>query len=73
MITIFGAGGVLSNEAVKLLAARKQSFRLVARHARPVTGAAETISADLREVRAIVDDRLDSDVLQFDPGFLKFL
>ena len=30
MITILGAGGVMSNEVVKLLAAAKQPFRLVA-------------------------------------------
>ncbi len=49
MITILGAGGVISNEAIKLLSARKQPFRLVARHARPAGGAAETISADLSD------------------------
>jgi nucleoside-diphosphate-sugar epimerase len=49
MITILGAGGVIGNEAVKLLSARRQPFRLVARNARPVTGATEVISADLSD------------------------
>jgi len=49
MITILGAGGVIGNEAVKLLSARKQPFRLVARNARPVPGATEMISADLSD------------------------
>ena len=47
MITILGAGGVIANEAVKLLSARKQPFRLVARRARVVPAATEMISADL--------------------------
>jgi len=49
MITILGAGGVIANEVVKLLTARNQPFRLVARHARPLPGATEVISADLSE------------------------
>jgi nucleoside-diphosphate-sugar epimerase len=49
MITILGAGGVIGNEAVKLLSARKQPFRLVARNAHPVPDAAEVISADLSD------------------------
>jgi uncharacterized protein YbjT (DUF2867 family) len=49
MITILGAGGVIANEVVKLLSARKQPFRLVARNARPVRGATEMISADLSD------------------------
>ena len=49
MITILGAGGVIGNELVKLLAVQKQPFRLVARHARPVPSATETISADLTD------------------------
>jgi nucleoside-diphosphate-sugar epimerase len=49
MITILGAGGVISNELVKLLAARKQPFRLVGRHAATAPGAAETVSADLSD------------------------
>ena len=49
MITILGAGGVIARELVKLLSARKQPFRLVARHARPLPGATEMTSADLSE------------------------
>src|SRR3989442_15956661 len=49
MITILGAGGVIANEVVKLLSARKQPFRLVARHARPLPGATEMISADISD------------------------
>jgi nucleoside-diphosphate-sugar epimerase len=49
MITILGAGGVIANEVVKLLSARKQPFRLVARHARAVPAATEMISADLSD------------------------
>jgi len=49
MITILGAGGVIANEVVKLLSARKQLSRLVARHARAVPAATETISADLSD------------------------
>ena len=35
MITILGAGGAIGNELVKLLSARKQSFRLVGRNDSP--------------------------------------
>jgi nucleoside-diphosphate-sugar epimerase len=49
MITILGAGGAIANEVVKLLSARKQLFRLVARKARPVSGATEIISADVSD------------------------
>src|SRR5262249_13560112 len=49
MITILGAGGVIANDVVKLLSARRQPFRLVARHARAVSAGAEVISADLSD------------------------
>src|ERR1700693_272189 len=49
MITILGAGGAIANQLVKLLSARKQPFRLVARNPRPVPGAREMISADLSD------------------------
>jgi nucleoside-diphosphate-sugar epimerase len=49
MITILGAGGVISNELSKLLAASKQPFRLVSRHPSPMQGAAEIVSADLSD------------------------
>ncbi|MGA2203457.1 MAG: NAD-dependent epimerase/dehydratase family protein [Terriglobales bacterium] len=49
MITILGAGGAIGNELVKLLSARKQSFRLVGRNPRNVVGATEAISADIAD------------------------
>lgn len=49
MITILGAGGAISNELVKLLAARKLPFRLVSRNPVPTPGAAEVVSADLAD------------------------
>jgi uncharacterized protein YbjT (DUF2867 family) len=49
MITIFGAGGDISNELVKLLAARNQAFRIVGRNPRPTQGATETLAADLTD------------------------
>jgi len=50
MITIHGAGGVIGDELAKLLAARNQPFRVVARHPRMVPGAAETVAADLADL-----------------------
>lgn len=47
MLTILGAGGAIGNELVKLLALRKQPFRLVGRNPRMVPGAAEVHPADL--------------------------
>jgi nucleoside-diphosphate-sugar epimerase len=49
MITILGAGGAIGNELVKLLAARKQPFRLVGRNPGPVLGATEVVAADLTD------------------------
>ena len=49
MITILGAGGAIGNELVKLLAARKQPFRLVGRNPHSVIGATETVSADIAD------------------------
>jgi nucleoside-diphosphate-sugar epimerase len=49
MITILGAGGVIANEVVKLLSARRKPFRLVARNVRPPPGATEMIAADLSD------------------------
>jgi nucleoside-diphosphate-sugar epimerase len=49
MITILGAGGAIGNELAKLLAARKQPFRLVSRKARSTPGATETREADLSD------------------------
>ena len=49
MITILGAGGAIGGELVKLLAARKEQFRLVGRHPVAAPGAAEVVSADLAD------------------------
>jgi len=49
VITILGAGGAIGNELVKLLAARKQPFRVVERTPRETPGAAETRAADLTD------------------------
>ncbi|MGA2571407.1 MAG: NAD-dependent epimerase/dehydratase family protein [Terracidiphilus sp.] len=47
MITILGAGGAIGNELVRLLEARKETFRLVGRKPIARPGAAETVAADL--------------------------
>lgn len=49
MITILGAGGVISNELVKLLVADAQPVRLVGRHPVLLEGAEEIVSADLAD------------------------
>ena len=49
MITILGAGGAISNEVVKLLAARKLKFRLVGRNPISMPGDTEVVSADLSD------------------------
>ena len=49
MITILGAGGVIGNELVKLLAARKQPFRLVGRNPKATPRATEVLAADLTD------------------------
>ncbi len=49
MITLLGAGGAISNELVKFLAARKQPFRLVGRSPHAVSGPTEIIAADLSD------------------------
>lgn len=47
MITILGAGGIISNELVKLHTARKEPFRLVSRRRRKDPCATEEVEADL--------------------------
>jgi nucleoside-diphosphate-sugar epimerase len=49
MITILGGGGAIGNELVKLLAAKKQPFRLVGRNPKATPGATETLAADLTD------------------------
>ncbi len=63
MITILGAGGAISNELVKLLAARQQPFRLVGRTPRPVPGATETVAADLSSSEQTIRAVRGSDVV----------
>ena len=62
MITILGAGGAIGNELVKLLAARKEPFRLVGRNPRPAQGATEAVSADITDkdqtVRAVAGSKV---------------
>jgi nucleoside-diphosphate-sugar epimerase len=48
MITILGAGGSIANGLAKLLAERKQPFRLVGRNPKPISGG-ETFAADLAD------------------------
>lgn len=63
MYTILGAGGSVSNELVKLLAAREIPFRTVSRHGGATPGAAETRVADLTEHHATVEVVAGSDVV----------
>ncbi|HET6170097.1 MAG TPA: NAD-dependent epimerase/dehydratase family protein [Terracidiphilus sp.] len=49
MITILGAGGVISDELARLLAARKLPLRLVSRRGVAMPGTAETVVADLSD------------------------
>jgi len=49
MITILGAGGSIGNELVKVLAERKQPFRLAGRNPKMAPGAAEVHSADFSD------------------------
>ena len=62
MITILGAGGAIGNELVKLLAARKEPFRLVGRNPRPAPGATETVGADITDrdqtIRAVAGSKV---------------
>jgi nucleoside-diphosphate-sugar epimerase len=48
VITILGAGGPIASELAKLLAERKQAFRLVGRNPKSIYGG-ETFSADLAD------------------------
>ncbi len=62
MITILGAGGAIGNELVKLLAARKEPFRLVGRNPRPAPGATEAVGADITDrdqtIRAVAGSKV---------------
>ena len=63
MYTILGAGGSVSNELVKLLAARNLPFRIVSRHAEATTGAAEARTADLTRQQQTVDAIAGSEIV----------
>lgn len=62
MITILGAGGVISNELGTLLAQQQQAFRLVARKPTTLPGATERMAADLTDldqtVHAVAGSRI---------------
>ena len=49
MITILGAGGAISNELVRVLAATNQPFRLVGRNPKTIPGTTGTLAADLTD------------------------
>src|ERR1700749_3373549 len=49
MITILGAGGITSNELIKLPEIRKQPLRLVSRRAARDASGAQTMAADLTD------------------------
>lgn len=62
MITILGAGGAISNELAKRLAARNQEFRLVGRKPQKTPGATEVMAADISDrdqaIRAVAGSTL---------------
>jgi len=49
LTTILGAGGPISNELVKILAARGTPMRLVSRRPRPAMAGTETLAADISD------------------------
>jgi nucleoside-diphosphate-sugar epimerase len=63
MYTILGAGGSVSNELVKVLAARNLPFRTVSRSGGKGAGAAETKVADLTKHEQTVAAVAESDVV----------
>lgn len=63
MYTILGAGGSVSNELVRLLAARNLPFRTVSRHAAAIPGAAESKAADLTKHEQTLEATAGSDVV----------
>lgn len=63
MYTILGAGGSVSNELVKLLAARNVPSRAVSRHPGTVAGAAETRTADFTKHEQTLEAVAGSDVV----------
>ena len=67
MITILGAGGAISSQLSRILAARKTSFRLVGRNPKPVAGA-ELVSADLSDRDQAIRAVAGSDVVHLVVG-----
>lgn len=63
MYTILGAGGSISNEFVKILAARNLPFRTVSRHVAASPGAAESKAADLTNHEQTLEAVAGSDVV----------
>jgi nucleoside-diphosphate-sugar epimerase len=63
MYTILGAGGSVSNELVKLLAACNLPFRTVSRHPHTTPGATDTRTADLTRHEQTVEAISGSDVV----------
>ena len=63
MYTILGAGGSISSELVKLLAARNLPFRTVSRHVAASPGAAESKAADLTNHEETLQAVSGSDVV----------
>ena len=63
MYTILGAGGSISNQFVKLLAARNLPFRTVSRHAPAGPGAAESKAADLTNHEQTLEAVAGSDLV----------
>jgi nucleoside-diphosphate-sugar epimerase len=63
MITILGAGGVISNELATLLAARKLPLRLVSRRGVALLGSAETVVADISDKGQVLEAVAGSSVV----------
>lgn len=63
MYTILGADGSISNEFVKILAARNLPFRTVSRHVAASPGAAESKAADLTNHQQTLEAVAGSDVV----------
>jgi nucleoside-diphosphate-sugar epimerase len=63
MYTILGAGGAVSNELVKLLAARDLPFRTVSRHATPAASATENKIADISNHEQALEAVSGSDIV----------
>jgi nucleoside-diphosphate-sugar epimerase len=65
--TILGAGGAISNELAKILAANKVPFRLVGRNPKPVAGG-EVLAADLSDPQQAIKAIAGSSVVHLVAG-----